>query len=44
MLYLDYDRQGGAWTPNQYGGHENLEAIEFLRELNTMAFQTDQAC
>ena len=41
MLYLDYDRQGGAWTPNQYGGHENLEAIEFLRELNTMAFQTD---
>ena len=33
--------QGGAWTPNQYGGHENLEAIEFLRELNTMAFQTD---
>ncbi|MFR3921636.1 MAG: 1,4-alpha-glucan branching enzyme [Dysosmobacter welbionis] len=41
MLYLDYDRQGGAWTPNQYGGRENLEAIEFLRELNTMAFQTD---
>ena len=41
MLYLDYDRQGGAWTPNQYGGHENLEAIEFLRELNAMAFQTD---
>ena len=36
MLYLDYDRQGGAWTPNQYGGHENLEAIEFLRELNTI--------
>lgn len=41
MLYLDYDRQGGAWTPNRYGGHENLEAIQFLRELNEMAFQVD---
>ena len=41
MLYLDYGRQGGSWTPNQYGGHENLEAIEFLRELNAMAFGVD---
>ena len=39
MLYLDYSRQGGAWTPNKYGGHENLEAIDFLRELNAMAFE-----
>jgi len=41
MLYLDYDRQGGAWTPNIYGGHENLEAIEFLKGLNRMAFEVD---
>jgi 1,4-alpha-glucan branching enzyme len=41
MLYLDYDRQGGAWTPNRYGGHENLEAIEFLKGLNRMAFSVD---
>ncbi len=34
MLYLDYSRQD--WLPNQYGGRENLEAIDFLRELNTM--------
>ena len=41
MLYLDYSRQGGAWTPNKYGGHENLEAIDFLRELNALAFEVN---
>ena len=41
MLYLDYGRQGGAWTPNVHGGHENLEAIQFLQELNRMAFEAD---
>jgi 1,4-alpha-glucan branching enzyme len=34
MLYLDYSREAGGWLPNVYGGRENLEAIEFLRELN----------
>ncbi len=36
MLYLDYSRQAGEWLPNRYGGRENLEAIDFLKELNTM--------
>jgi 1,4-alpha-glucan branching enzyme len=34
MLYLDYSRQSGDWLPNRYGGKENIEAIEFLREMN----------
>ena len=34
MIYLDYARKHGEWTPNQYGGRENLEAIDFLKQLN----------
>ena len=36
MLYLDYSRQQGEWVPNRFGGRENLEAIEFLRQLNAL--------
>ncbi len=38
MLYLDYNRKDGEWMPNVYGGHENLEAIDFLRQLNQTMF------
>jgi len=36
MLYLDYSRKPDAWIPNQYGGKENIDAINFLRELNNI--------
>ena len=36
MLYLDYGRSEGEWVPNMYGGKENLEAIEFLKHLNSI--------
>jgi 1,4-alpha-glucan branching enzyme len=36
MLLLDYSRKEGEWIPNRFGGRENLDAIEFLRELNTL--------
>ncbi len=39
MLYLDYSRREGEWLPNRYGGRENLEAIDFLREMNAMVHE-----
>jgi 1,4-alpha-glucan branching enzyme len=39
MIYLDYSRDAGQWVPNKHGGRENLEAIDFLRELNTLTHQ-----
>ena len=39
MLYLDYSREEGQWVPNQYGGRENLEAIDFLRYVNRHLYE-----
>lgn len=36
ILYLDYGKQAGQWIPNKYGGHENLEAIDFFKHLNSV--------
>ncbi len=39
MLYLDYSREEGQWVPNRYGGRENLEAVEFLKHLNSVVHE-----
>ncbi|HEX5970464.1 MAG TPA: 1,4-alpha-glucan branching protein GlgB [Gemmatimonadaceae bacterium] len=44
MLYLDYSRKDGEWVPNKYGGRENLEAIDFLREMNAVVCDDAPGC
>jgi 1,4-alpha-glucan branching enzyme len=39
MLYLDYSRPAGSWLPNRYGGRENLEAVQFLQEVNATVYR-----
>ena len=39
MLYLDYSREAGEWSPNYYGGRENLEAVSFLQEMNATVYK-----
>lgn len=39
MLYLDYSREEGQWIPNEHGGRENLDAIGFLHQLNTLCYE-----
>lgn len=41
MLYLDYSREDGEWLPNVHGGRENLDAIEFLKQANTLAYKNN---
>ena len=44
MLYLDYSRRPGEWLRNRYGGRENLEAIDFLRQLNETVRAEEPGC
>jgi 1,4-alpha-glucan branching enzyme len=44
MLYLDYSRPAGQWVPNQYGGREDLEAVEFLKHLNATIAEEQPGC
>ncbi|ARZ67779.1 glycogen branching protein [Streptomyces albireticuli] len=39
MLYLDYSREAGQWTPNVHGGRENLDAVAFLQEMNATVYR-----
>ncbi|MDQ6995134.1 MAG: 1,4-alpha-glucan branching enzyme, partial [Mariprofundaceae bacterium] len=39
MLYLDYSREDGEWLPNKFGGRENIDAVEFLKQFNTLVHE-----
>ncbi|MFF4854305.1 1,4-alpha-glucan branching enzyme [Streptomyces rubiginosohelvolus] len=39
MLYLDYSREDGQWSPNEFGGRENLDAVAFLQEMNATVYR-----
>ena len=39
MLFLDYSRKDGEWEPNEFGGRENLDAIAFMKEMNTAVYE-----
>ncbi|WP_328493851.1 1,4-alpha-glucan branching enzyme [Streptomyces sp. NBC_00414] len=41
MLYLDYSREAGQWTPNVHGGRENLDAVAFLQEMNATVYRRE---
>ena len=43
MLYLDYSRNEGEWVPNQYGGNEDLDAVQFLKEYNEVIHSASRA-
>jgi 1,4-alpha-glucan branching enzyme len=44
LLYLDYSREEGEWVPNRYGGNENLDAIEFIKEFNSVVYARFPGC
>ncbi len=44
MLYLDYSREAGEWSPNEHGGRENLEALAFIREMNSVVHALHPGC
>jgi len=44
MLYLDYARKPGEWLPNEFGGNQNLEAVEFLKKLNRLVHREGATC
>ena len=44
LIYLDYSREEGEWVPNRYGGNENLDAIEFIKEFNAVVYGRFPGC